>query len=125
MRLFGTGLSKPLAAPFDWLAEVVNAVQQAGSRHRHSFLVSIATPASCSGVCEGHAHRNLRYARSNGASSIPNSKPWTGEVHVIRHWARSRVLVEEYRKPGGGDSEPRMVKGEVHSSGGFTTHLPR
>lgn len=93
--LFGTGLSKPLGAPYDWLAGVVNT-------SGHPVLaVDIPSGLDCDtgeplGPCVRATHTATFVAPKRGFLN-PASKAWTGEVHVIDIGA-PRVLVDEYRR---------------------------
>jgi NAD(P)H-hydrate epimerase len=92
--LFGTGLARPLGAPFDWLVGVVN---EAGTP---VFAVDIPSGMDCDtgeplGACVRAAHTATFVAPKRGFLN-PVAKAWTGEVHVVDIGA-PRVLVEEYR----------------------------
>jgi NAD(P)H-hydrate epimerase len=96
--LFGTGLSKPLAQPHDWL---VGAVNDSGSP---VLAVDIPSGLDCDtgeplGACVKAAHTATFVAPKRGFLN-PASKQWAGEVHVIDIGA-PRVLVDEYRQRGG------------------------
>lgn len=91
--LFGTGLSKPLGEPFDWLAQTVN------DSGKSVLAVDIPSGLDCDtgeplGPCVKATHTATFVAPKRGFLN-PASKPWTGEVHVIDIGA-PRVLVEEY-----------------------------
>ena len=93
--LFGNGLTRPLGAPFDWLTGVVN---ESG---KPVFAVDIPSGLDCDtgeplGACVRATHTATFVALKRGFLN-PNSKQWTGEVHVIDIGA-PRVLVEEYRQ---------------------------
>jgi NAD(P)H-hydrate epimerase len=93
--LFGNGLVRPLASPFDWLAEAVNA------SGRPVFAVDIPSGLDCDtgeplGVAIRAAHTATFVALKKGFLN-PVSRQWTGEVHVV-DIAAPRVLVEEYRR---------------------------
>lgn len=93
--LFGTGLTRPLGAPFDWLVGVVN---EAGTP---VFAVDIPSGMDCDtgeplGACVRAAHTATFVAPKRGFLN-PAAKAWTGEVHVVDIGA-PRVLVDEYRK---------------------------
>ena len=93
--LFGTGLSRALAAPFDWLTGVVN---ESG---KSVFAVDIPSGLDCDtgeplGPCVKATHTATFVAPKRGFLN-PNSKAWTGEVHVIDIGA-PRVRVDEYRQ---------------------------
>jgi NAD(P)H-hydrate epimerase len=96
--LFGTGLSKPLTAPYDWLAGVVN------DSGKPVLAVDLPSGLDCDtgeplGPCVKAAHTATFVAPKRGFLN-PASRPWTGEVHVIDIGA-PRVLVDEYRRRGG------------------------
>jgi NAD(P)H-hydrate epimerase len=96
--LFGTGLSKPLAAPYDWLAGVVN------DSGKPVLAVDIPSGLDCDtglplGPCVKAAHTATFVAPKRGFLNSA-SREWTGEVHVIDIGA-PRVLVDEYRRRGG------------------------
>lgn len=92
--LFGTGLSRPLAAPFD---EVVAAVNASG----HPVLaVDVPSGLDCDtgeplGPTVRAAHTATFVAPKKGFLN-PKSRAWTGEVHVIDIGAPRR-LIDEYR----------------------------
>jgi NAD(P)H-hydrate epimerase len=92
--LFGTGLSRPLSQPHDWMVEFVNA-------SRHPILaVDIPSGLDCDTgeplvPCVKATHTATFVAAKRGFLN-PNSRQWTGEVHVIDIGA-PRMLVEEYR----------------------------
>lgn len=100
--LFGNGLTRALGAPFDWLTSVVN---ESG---KPVLAVDIPSGLDCDtgeplGPCVKATHTATFVALKRGFLN-PNSKPWTGEVHVIDIGA-PRVLVEDYRnraERGGG-----------------------
>jgi NAD(P)H-hydrate epimerase len=92
--LFGTGLSRPLAAPFDWLVNVLNA------SGKPVLAVDIPSGLDCDtgeplGPTVRATHTATFVAPKRGFLN-PTSREWTGEVHVIDIGA-PRVLVEEYR----------------------------
>jgi NAD(P)H-hydrate epimerase len=95
--LFGTGLSKPLGTPFDWLVEGVNA------SGKPVLAIDIPSGLDCDtgeplGACVKAAYTATFVAPKRGFLS-PISQNWTGEVHVIDIGA-PRVLVDEYRQRG-------------------------
>jgi len=92
--LFGTGLSRSLAAPFDWLVGVVN------DSKAPVLAVDIPSGLDCDtgeplGPTIRATHTATFVAPKRGFLN-PSSRVWTGEVHVIDIGA-PRVLVEEYR----------------------------
>jgi NAD(P)H-hydrate epimerase len=111
--LFGNGLTRPLADPFDWLVGQVNATGKpvlaldlpSGLDCDTGEPIPLARPADCDdsqpaacefGVCVKAAHTATFVAPKRGFLN-PASKAWTGEVHTIDIGA-PRVLVEEYRQ---------------------------
>jgi NAD(P)H-hydrate epimerase len=93
--LFGNGLTRALGPPFDWLTTVVN---ESG---KPVFAVDVPSGLDCDtgeplGPCVKANHTATFVALKRGFLN-PNSKVWTGEVHVIDIGA-PRVLVEEYRQ---------------------------
>ena len=93
--LFGNGLTRPLTAPFDWLAA---AITDSG---KPTLAVDIPSGLDCDtgeplGPCVRATHTATFVALKRGFLN-PNSKQWTGEVHVIDIGA-PRVLVSEYRQ---------------------------
>ncbi|MCI0700872.1 MAG: NAD(P)H-hydrate epimerase [Planctomycetia bacterium] len=93
--LFGTGLSKPLGPPYDWLTEIVN------NSGKPILAVDIPSGLDCDtgeplGPCVRATHTATFVAPKRGFLN-PTSREWTGEVHVIDIGA-PRVLVDEYRK---------------------------
>jgi NAD(P)H-hydrate epimerase len=93
--LFGTGLARPLGAPFDWLVGVVN------DSGKPVLAVDIPSGLDCDtgeplGPTVKAAHTATFVAPKQGFLNL-RSKEWTGEVHVIDIGA-PRVLVEEYRQ---------------------------
>jgi NAD(P)H-hydrate epimerase len=92
--LFGTGLSRPLGPPFDWLVGVVN---ESGLP---VLAVDIPSGLDCDtgeplGPTVRATHTATFVAHKKGFLN-PAARHWTGEVHVIDIGA-PRVLVEEYR----------------------------
>jgi NAD(P)H-hydrate epimerase len=93
--LFGTGLSRALAHPYDEVVAQVNA-------SRNPVLaVDIPSGLDCDtgeplGPTVRAAHTATFVAPKRGFLN-PASREWTGEVHVIDIGA-PRVLVEEYRQ---------------------------
>jgi NAD(P)H-hydrate epimerase len=92
--LFGTGLSRPLAAPLDEVVAQINA-------SRNPILaVDIPSGLDCDtgeplGPTVRATHTATFVAPKRGFLN-PKSREWTGEVHVIDIGA-PRVLVDEYR----------------------------
>ncbi len=96
--LFGTGLSRPLAAPFDELIPFLNA------SGKPVLAVDIPSGLDCDtgeplGPTIRAAHTATFVALKKGFLN-PASRDWTGEVHVIDIGA-PRALVEGYRKRTG------------------------
>ena len=94
---FGTGLSRPLAAPFDELAAIVNA------SGKPVLAIDIPSGLDCDtgeplGPTVRATHTATFVAHKRGFLN-PASQAWTGEVHVIDIGA-PRVLVDEYRDRG-------------------------
>ena len=96
--LFGTGLTRPLAAPYDRVVSAVNASKCP------VLAVDIPSGLDCDtgeplGPTVRATHTATFVAPKKGFLN-PKSREWTGEVHVIDIGA-PRVLVEEYRnRPG-------------------------
>ncbi|WP_439629834.1 NAD(P)H-hydrate epimerase [Gemmata sp.] len=96
--LFGTGLSRPLAAPFDWL---VGAVNDSGFP---VLAIDIPSGLDCDtgeplGPTVRATHTATFVAPKRGFLN-PAAADWTGQVHVIDIGA-PRVLIDEYRtRPG-------------------------
>lgn len=92
--LFGTGLTRPLAAPFDEVIAAVNA------RSRPVLAVDLPSGLDCdSGDALGttiRATHTATFVALKKGFLNPNAKAWLGEVHVIGIGAPKR-LVEEYR----------------------------
>ena len=93
--LFGTGLSRPLAAPYDRIVSAINAAKCP------ILAVDIPSGLDCDtgeplGPCVKATHTATFVAPKRGFLN-PASKAWTGEVHVIDIGA-PRVLVDEYRQ---------------------------
>ena len=93
--IFGTGLSRALGAPFDWL---VNAVNEAA---KPVLAIDIPSGLDCDtgeplGACVKATHTATFVAHKRGFLN-PNAKQWTGEIHVIDIGA-PRILVDEYRR---------------------------
>ncbi|MFO0824274.1 MAG: NAD(P)H-hydrate epimerase [Gemmataceae bacterium] len=92
--LFGTGLSRPLGEPFDWIVGIVNGWRLP------VLAVDIPSGLDCdTGEPLGPTLRATHTATFVGLKRgflNPASSDWTGEVHVIDIGA-PRVLVEEYR----------------------------
>jgi NAD(P)H-hydrate epimerase len=94
--LFGTGLTRPLAAPYD---EVVATINAAGNP---VLAVDLPSGLDCDtgeplGPTVRATHTATFVAPKLGFRN-PKSKEWTGEVHVIDIGAPRR-LVDEYRTP--------------------------
>jgi NAD(P)H-hydrate epimerase len=92
--LFGTGLSRALAAPYD---EVVTQVNASGNP---VLALDIPSGLDCDtgeplGPTVRAAHTATFVAPKRGFLN-PAARDWTGEVHVIDIGA-PRALVEEYR----------------------------
>ncbi len=93
--LFGTGLSRALTAPYDEIVAQVNASQNP------VLAVDIPSGLDCDtgeplGPTVRATHTATFVALKRGFLN-PDSKQWTGEVHVIDIGA-PRVLVDEYRQ---------------------------
>jgi NAD(P)H-hydrate epimerase len=93
--LFGNGLTRALAPPFDDLVGIVN------SSGKPVLAVDLPSGLDCDsgeplGTAVRAAHTATFVARKKGFLN-PASNAWTGEVHVI-NIAAPRVLVEEYRR---------------------------
>jgi NAD(P)H-hydrate epimerase len=96
--LFGTGLDRPLAEPYDWVVGVVN------SSGKPVLAIDIPSGLDCDtgeplGPTVRATHTATFVAPKRGFLN-PKSREWTGEVHVIDIGA-PRVLVDEYRKGNG------------------------
>jgi NAD(P)H-hydrate epimerase len=94
--LFGTGLTRPLAAPYD---EVVATINASGNP---VLAVDLPSGLDCDtgeplGPTVRATHTATFVAPKLGFRN-PKSKEWTGEVHVIDIGAPRR-LVDEYRTP--------------------------
>jgi NAD(P)H-hydrate epimerase len=92
--LYGTGLSRPLSGPHDELIPFLNATG------KPVLAVDLPSGLDCdTGAPLGPAvkatHTATFVAPKKGFLN-PESRQWTGEVHVIDIGA-PRVLVEEYR----------------------------
>ena len=93
--LFGNGLTRPLGEPFDGIARVVN------DSGKPVLAVDIPSGLDCDtgeplGPTVRATHTATFVAAKRGFLN-PDSKAWTGEVHVIDIGA-PRVLVDEYRQ---------------------------
>jgi NAD(P)H-hydrate epimerase len=92
--IFGTGMTRPLSAPFD---EVISAVNASG----HPILaVDLPSGLDCDtgeplGPTIKATHTATFVALKKGFLN-PKAKPWLGEVHVIDIGAPKK-LVDEYR----------------------------
>jgi NAD(P)H-hydrate epimerase len=92
--MFGTGLTRPLADPFAWLADTLNQT------NKPILAVDIPAGLDCDtgeplGPTVRATHTATFVAHKKGFLN-PKSREWTGEVHVIDIGA-PRVLVDEYR----------------------------
>ena len=92
--LFGTGLSRPLAEPFAELVALVNASRCP------VLAVDLPSGLDCDtgeplGPCVRATHTATFVAPKRGFLN-PQSRGWTGEVHVIDIGA-PRTLIAEYR----------------------------
>jgi len=92
--LFGTGMTRPLCAPFD---EVVSAVNASG---RPVLAVDLPSGLDCDtgeplGPTIKASHTATFVACKKGFLN-PSAKPWLGEVHVIDIGAPKK-LVDEFR----------------------------
>lgn len=96
--LFGTGLSRPLADPFNELASIIN------DSGKPVLAIDIPSGLDCDtgeplGPCVRATHTATFVAPKQGFLN-PASRAWTGEVHVIDIGA-PRKLVEQYKgEPG-------------------------
>lgn len=93
--LFGTGLSRPLAAPFHELIPFLNAAR------KPLLAVDLPSGLDCDtgeplGPTVRATHTATFVAPKKGFLN-PASRGWTGDVHVIDIGA-PRALVEEYRR---------------------------
>jgi NAD(P)H-hydrate epimerase len=93
--LFGTGMTRPLSAPFDEVISVVNA-------SGHPILaVDLPSGLDCdSGEPLGPTIRatlTATFVALKKGFLNPKAKPWLGEVHEIDIGAPKK-LVDEYRK---------------------------
>jgi NAD(P)H-hydrate epimerase len=93
--LFGTGLSRPLAVPFD------EVIAQINSSQNPVLAVDFPSGLDCDtggllGPTVRATHTATFVAPKRGFLN-PNSKQWTGEVHTIDIGA-PRALVDEYRR---------------------------
>jgi NAD(P)H-hydrate epimerase len=96
--LFGTGLTRPLTEPFDWLVQVVN------NSRNHVLAVDIPSGLDFDtgeplGPAVRATHTATFVAPKRGFLN-PKSREWTGEVHVIDIGA-PRVLVDELKRGSG------------------------
>jgi NAD(P)H-hydrate epimerase len=92
--LFGTGLSRALESPFDELVSIVN------SSPNPILAIDIPSGLDCDtgeplGPTIRAKHTATFVAHKRGFLN-PESKKWTGDIHVIDIGA-PRVLVDEYR----------------------------
>jgi len=93
--LFGTGMTRPLGAPFD---ETISAVNASG---HPIFAVDLPSGLDCDageplGPTIKATHTATFVAFKKGFLN-PKAKPWLGEVHVIDIGAPKKLL-DEYRK---------------------------
>ena len=92
--LFGTGLTRPLAAPYD---ELVPFLNNAG---KSVLAVDLPSGMDCdTGTPLGPTVQATHTATFVGLKKgflNPESRAWTGEVHVVDIGA-PRVLVDDYR----------------------------
>jgi NAD(P)H-hydrate epimerase len=93
--LFGTGLSRALGSPFDELVSIVNASSNP------VLAVDIPSGLDCDsgeplGPTIRATHTATFVAHKRGFLN-PESRKWTGEIHVVDIGA-PRVLVDEYRQ---------------------------
>jgi NAD(P)H-hydrate epimerase len=93
--LFGTGLSRPLADPFDKISACNNFCDQP------TLAIDIPSGLDCDtgeplGPTVRATHTATFVAPKRGFLN-PASKQWTGEVHVIDIGA-PRKLIDEYRR---------------------------
>jgi NAD(P)H-hydrate epimerase len=95
--LFGTGLTRPLGTPY---SELVAAVNESG---KPVLAIDIPSGLDCdTGVPLGptvRATHTATFVALKKGFLNPDSRQWTGEVHVIDIGA-PRVLLAEYRKKG-------------------------
>jgi NAD(P)H-hydrate epimerase len=92
--LFGTGLTRPLSAPYDWLVEIVN----------DGGLPVLAIDLPSGMDCDTGEPLGPTIRASHTATFVawkrgflhPNSKDWTGEVHTIDIGV-PRKLIDDYR----------------------------
>jgi NAD(P)H-hydrate epimerase len=92
--LFGTGLTRPLASPYDWLIESVN---ETGNP---VLSVDLPSGLDCdTGEPLGptiRANHTATFVAWKRGFLNPNSRKWTGEVHTIDIGV-PRKLIDEYR----------------------------
>src|SRR5262249_19771507 len=93
--LFGTGLSRSLGAPFDWIVDVLNA------SGKPVLAIDIPSGLDCdTGQPLGptiKATTTATFVANKMGFLNPDSWLWTGDVHVIDIGA-PRVLIDEYRQ---------------------------
>jgi NAD(P)H-hydrate epimerase len=93
--LFGTGLTRPLGAPFDAVVAAVNA------RGRPVLAVDIPSGLDCdTGEPLGptiRANHTATFVAPKTGFLNPAAKPWLGEVHVLDIGAPKK-LVDEFRR---------------------------
>jgi NAD(P)H-hydrate epimerase len=92
--IFGTGLTRPLASPFDEVVAAVNA------RGRPVLAVDIPSGLDCDtgepiGPAIRAAHTATFVAPKKGFRN-PAAAAWTGEVHILDIGAPKKLL-DEYR----------------------------
>ena len=91
--LFGTGLSRSLTAPYDWLVEQLNTLQNP------ILAVDLPSGLDCDtgeplGPTVRATHTATFVAWKKGFLN-PNSREWTGEIHTLDIGV-PRKLVDEY-----------------------------
>src|SRR5262249_62144470 len=96
--LFGTGLTRALEAPYDWLVDVVNQSGKPVLAGDISSGLDWGTGGPL-GPTVRAAHTATFVAHKLGFRNL-TSRQWTGEVHVTDIGA-PRVLMEEYRHKKG------------------------
>lgn len=98
--LFGTGLTRPLAAPFDELIPFLNA------SGKPVLALDLPTGLDCdTGTPHGHTVRathTATFVAPKRGFAAPGAKAWLGEVHVIDIGAPRALLEAMTRGQGGG-----------------------
>jgi NAD(P)H-hydrate epimerase len=94
--LFGTGLSRPLEEPYRALVEVTMNDRSMGEK---LLAVDIPSGLDCDtgkplGPCV-RADHTVTFVAPKAGFANPESREWTGEVHVVGIGA-PRVLLEQY-----------------------------